>query len=82
MFRFAPQSISATGPSPVGSAIVTSRTRSRPIMLGTARAFFTSDASSRSPVEIKPFIAPSTRSRPVSARVSSSSMPAMPASRR
>ena len=58
------------------SSGITSLTRSRPTMLGAGlRPCATSEASSRSVVESTPVIAPRTRSRRTSARVSIPSMP-------
>ena len=74
------------GPSPSpanvrGSAIVTSRARSRPTMLGSAAIRSRASASLISPGKTPPRIAPASRMWRTSARVSTPSMPGIPLSR-
>ncbi len=60
-----------------GFSGTTSRTRSRPTILGLVRALWTREASSRSVVDNTPVMVPRTRSRRTRARVSIPSMPRM-----
>ena len=61
-----------------GSAIVTSRARSRPTMLGSAAIRSRASRSLISPGKTPPRIAPASRMWRTSARVSTPSMPGIP----
>ena len=65
-----------------GLAGMTCVANSCPSICGAVCAFFTSDASSKSAVDSTAVIAPRTRKRRTSARVSIPSMPGTPCSRR
>ena len=65
-----------------GSLLVTTRTRSCPVIPGAAAALARSESSSRSVALSTAGIAPCSRTRRTSARVSIPSIPGMPCSSR